>query len=481
MSAWSLHFSPPFYLSFFLPRHGAKFTLTKKVMSMKNFSLLRAIIRGAWMIEPNYAEASLPIVARILNGESPFIEGRHKAYEDDRDLEKEKKPSFEAAYFCSASGTFKVSKYSSFNEAPEGSIAIHEISGPLIQEDFCGIPGTESLGRFVQEADYSSKIIAHIFKSNSPGGQVDGTETFSNIIKSTSKPSVAFITGMACSACYWSISGAKEIIASELTNTIGSIGVYSSLRDYSGYYEKAGIKNIDVYAPQSTEKNKPYRDALKGDDAALKENLSETASIFIEAIHTNRAGKLNVKVADPFKGGTYGSTTAKEIGLIDSIGDFNYAIQRAKELASAFTTSPSTTNYNANMKITLRSSMTALLGFFGFSIPAGKESAEFDVSEEKLTELNNQVDTLRTVKAELAAAIKEKETAEASLATANAALSENKIKIETLEGVIAKYGNAPGATTTAPVKEGNDDLGEDAKSIIDPNADHNQTAKRFGL
>jgi ClpP class serine protease len=450
---------------------------------MKNFHLLRAILRGAWLIEPNYAQASLPIVARILKGESPFIQGRHNALEEDSPSKEPKKPEFAVAYFCSISGTFKAAKYSSFNEAPPGSIAIHELSGPLLKADDCGIPGTESQGNIISEADASPNIVAHIIKTDSPGGQVDGTSTYSDKVKGTKKPVIGFVNGLACSAAYWAIAGADEIIASELTNTIGSIGVYSSLKDYSGWYEQMGIKSLDVYAPQSTEKNKPYKDAFKGDTTALEEDLSHTADVFINSVKDLRKSKLNKKAGDPFKGAAYNASRAKDIGLIDEIGNFDYALQRARDLASKSNQSlQPNSNNQGTMKLKLLAAWGALLGVFGTSVSAGSSHVEFDASEEHLSKLNDELKAGSEAKSALEAAVSAKQTAEVSLATANQSISEKDIEIRTLKEVIGNYGNKPGASSSNPKKEETDNVGGgETKSIADPESDHMKTAKSMGL
>jgi protease IV len=171
---------------------------------------------------------------------------------------------------------------------------------------------------------------------DSPGGMVDGTATFADVIKASTKPVIAFIDdGMAASAAYWIASYANEIIASQPTDQIGSIGAYSTLADFTGAYEKDGIKIKTVYAPQSTEKNEEHRQAFEHNNIKPAEaSIGRIAQEFIDKIKENRSGKININVSDPFKGKIFFADEALKIGLIDSIGNLDFAVNRAQKLAS---------------------------------------------------------------------------------------------------------------------------------------------------
>ena len=75
---------------------------------------------------------------------------------------------------------------------------------------------------------------------------------------------VAFVDGMACSAGYWLASAAQKIICAEKLCTVGSIGAFSTFYDTTKRDELAGVRKIEVYAPQSGDKNKIHRDIVDG-------------------------------------------------------------------------------------------------------------------------------------------------------------------------------------------------------------------------
>lgn len=283
---------------------------------------MSALARGAWAIEPRTALGLFPHVTNFMQGKpSPFM---------TKGEESEQTKPF-------ALSTTTVGKYDNYSMdvAPEGSIGVIPMSGVVMKySGECGEPGTQAYANRIQRAINHKNISCILLKVDSPGGMVDGTATLADIVKSSDKPIVAFVDdGMAASAMYWIISGATEIICSQKHDMVGSIGVYTTLADFKGYYEALGLKVQDVYAPQSTEKNLSWREwAEQNNDKLIKEELGFIATEFIAAVKENRNGKLNSSV-DPFKGKIFYAPEALKAGLIDGIGDFAYALQRAEKLS----------------------------------------------------------------------------------------------------------------------------------------------------
>lgn len=205
-------------------------------------------------------------------------------------------------------------------DVAKGSIGVMNVQGVMMKDSFCGMTGTMEMAEQVKALSAIPEISTILFDTDSPGGQVDGTETFADAIRDSEKRTIGLVNnGMACSAGYWAISGCDELYATHATSEIGSIGVYATLSDYSKHYEDLGIKFDDVYADQSTEKNKGYNDWKAGDPTEFKKLLSMVATEFISAVEENRGEKLNLKAGDPFKGAVFGAVQATEIGLIDGI------------------------------------------------------------------------------------------------------------------------------------------------------------------
>ena len=232
-----------------------------------------------------------------------------------------------------ASSPFTHSTFKDISKAPKGSIAITPLTGVIMKDNFCGAPGTDTLSSWMQEADQSSNIIGHILNINSPGGSPDGAIGFSESIKSLNKPVVTFVDGMMASTAYWCGSGAKHIMAANPINEIGSIGTYFSMQDDTQANEMAGLKDITVYATQSTEKNIDVRQAIAGNIQPLQARVDRYNDAFLGGVTRNRYGK-GLNKEQTLKGQLMMTPEAIQNGLIDSMGSFQDAINKVIQLTN---------------------------------------------------------------------------------------------------------------------------------------------------
>lgn len=291
---------------------------------MKVNRTLSAILNGAWAIEPKSAAGYLPLVASIIKGDVSAFDD-----EDADGYSRKDHDTAEAKAVVQGVSIFrKSSRWTSFNDAPKNSIAELTISGPIMKQGECGEPGTTLFSQWIKEADESPNISSILLKIDSPGGAVNGTATLGDAVKQAKKPVVAFIDdGMAASAAYWIASAADEIVLSQEHDQVGSIGVLVSIADWYGYFEEQGLKVRDIYASQSSEKNRIFQKAIEGSDDDIKsELLDPLADRFISTVTGNREGKLNLSKGDPFKGKLYMAKEAIEIGLADRVASYEEVI-----------------------------------------------------------------------------------------------------------------------------------------------------------
>lgn len=317
---------------------------------MSGFRNISAILRSEWLIDKQWADSHLPIVARILKGEKlDIFERRLPSLDDSAEGVNASTSSTdngrdtfinERLLRYPMAATFngsmvKASRWNSFNDAPKNSIAIIPVSGPIMKNGGdCGEAGAVHFTNWIKSANESDRITGIILQIDSPGGMVDGTQTVVDAIRASRKPVISFVDdGMMASAAVWIGTAAHEVYASHKTDTIGSIGVYTTLLDYRGYLEKMGLKELEIYAPQSADKNKAYRDALDGNEALIKEKLSFICDRFIAGVKENRKGKLNLEEENPFTGKMYKADQAISIGLIDGYSTIEKVAARIYELA----------------------------------------------------------------------------------------------------------------------------------------------------
>ena len=381
----------------------------------------------------------------------------------------------------------------SLEDAPAGSTHLLYVQSALTKSDSWWYgEGTATLMNRLGQADANPNIDSHIIIFDSPGGTVDGTKDFADAIKSTTKPVVGYVDGMAASAAYWLASSCDEIIASNTTSMVGSIGTMISFVDIRAYYEKEGFKFHDIRADESHEKNEDYYQVLKGNYKPIQSDLLNPMNeIFLDAVRENRPGIAEKTL----HGKMYLAADALQYKMIDGVGDFSYALERAATLSAGpvpagngpatrraaagprGTTARRTANTSLNSNHNSQSEMsifktkfTALVGFFAAMI-----ASEEPVSESSLTEINAELEKLGAegvtlvADSQLSAHDSQVEALEATIAgqtthiaTLAASLSAAQKEAKDNADLAATYGAQPGATHTEPSKpEGDAEMSEE--------------------
>lgn len=207
---------------------------------------------------------------------------------------------------------------------PENSVAVIPIDGVICSWDSIRIMN------LIHEAEENVNINSILFIVNSPGGMVSQIDILSNTIKGMSKPSVAVVMGVACSAAMWVISATNYRIATSPMDTIGSVGSKTSIQDYSGLLEKIGIKITDIYATLATRKDESFREFKEtGETTKIVATVDFVNQVFHQAIMDNLSIAAESEV---FTGAHYFAARAKELGLINEINTMDYALTKAYEL-----------------------------------------------------------------------------------------------------------------------------------------------------
>lgn len=206
------------------------------------------------------------------------------------------------------------------------SIGVVEITG-IIKDS------REELNQ-LSEFGKDNKIKAIVIRIDSPGGAVGPSqEIYSEILKIKSKkPVVASIGTMGASGGYYIASGATKIVASPGSIT-GSIGVIMQFLNFENLLGKVGIKGNVIKSGAYKDTGSPFREMTKEEKALMQEVLNDVHNQFIEAVSKSRNLKKEEveKIAD---GRIITGKTAKELKLIDELGNFNDAVELAKKLAN---------------------------------------------------------------------------------------------------------------------------------------------------
>ncbi|MBW1768448.1 MAG: signal peptide peptidase SppA [Deltaproteobacteria bacterium] len=178
------------------------------------------------------------------------------------------------------------------------------------------------------------KIKAIILRINSPGGGVGPTQEIHREIQKTAetKKVIASLGGVAASGGYYIASAANKIVANPGT-IIGSIGVLMEFVHLEDLLEKIGIKFEVLKSGEFKDIGSPHRELTKRDREILNSLISDIQSQFVAAVANGRELALD-EVSQIADGRVFSGVKAKELDLIDVLGNFQDAVDVAKDMAA---------------------------------------------------------------------------------------------------------------------------------------------------
>lgn len=413
-----------------------------------SFKTASAILRGKWLIDPTWAAAHMPLVAKMMRGETV-----------DFGFKREELPQARLHTSRKAGAIYEVGYHTDLSRLPSGSIAMLTIAGPVTKYgDECSYGSVDHI-RTISRLAASENVRGIILNIDSPGGEASGTSALAECIRNATKhkPVIGVVDdGIAASAAMWIISACTEIYVTKRTDSVGSIGAYQTIADWYGYFKEQGLNVRDVYAPQSTEKNIEYREAIKGNDELLEADLKLLVDDFQATIRTNRGGKI--KSEEWVKGKMFPAKEATRIGLIDGIKTMDQVVKRMDQLIASTPSNSSILNTN---KMSLVKTLTAAKAtaedfktvIAGASIEEGGILVQASHLQAIEAAITNAEAAAATANENVTTANAAKKVAEDSLATANATIASQATRITALETENANLKKGPAAEMTSTSKE----------------------------
>ena len=192
--------------------------------------------------------------------------------------------------------------------------------------------GIDAFSRKFQAAVDNPEVGAIVIDVDSPGGSVYGVEELSRQIYEArgSKPITSVVNPVMASAAYYVGTSADDVWITP-SGEAGSIGVYSMHADWSGAYEKAGVKVTEItYGENKAALSQNH--ALSEEALAFEQSrVDEYGRMFEAAVARNRGVSVDTVHASFGQGRMFGAQQAKALGMVDEIGTLQDAIGRAFE------------------------------------------------------------------------------------------------------------------------------------------------------
>ena len=206
----------------------------------------------------------------------------------------------------------------------EEKVGVVEITGVLSEST----PTLKQLKTFREE----KRVRAIVLRVNSPGGIVGPAQEIMKEVEKTKKVKkvVASFGSVAASGGYYAACSADLIMSNPGTAT-GSIGVVMTLTNLEQLAKKFGV---DVYALKAgalKDLGSPFKPLSPEGKKVLQELLNNIHEQFIQDVAKNRRLTLE-KVRSLADGRVFTGEEAKKLGLVDALGNFNDAVERAGRL-----------------------------------------------------------------------------------------------------------------------------------------------------
>ena len=184
----------------------------------------------------------------------------------------------------------------------------------------------------LREYEKNNSIKAVVLRIDSPGGAVaPSQEIYEEILKIKENKKIIVSMGtVAASGGYYIAAPADKIVANAGTLT-GSIGVIMEIPNISGLMQKIGVETQVIKSGEHKDIASMFK-SLKPEEKQILQNvLDDVHNQFIMAVSEGRKMKFEEikKLAD---GRIFTGRMAKELGLVDELGNLQDAIMLAGKL-----------------------------------------------------------------------------------------------------------------------------------------------------
>ncbi|RME45360.1 MAG: signal peptide peptidase SppA, partial [Chloroflexi bacterium] len=193
--------------------------------------------------------------------------------------------------------------------------------------------GSDTLARAFRKAERDPRIAAVVFHVDSGGGDALASDLIWREVRRLreKKPVVAYMGDVAASGGYYVLAAADHIVAQSATLT-GSIGVIGGKIVTRGMYDKLEANLEIVQRGRHAVMDLPDDPYTEDERGKVLEQIRSTYGLFKQRVAEGREMGVD-DVEKIARGRVWTGRQALEIGLVDELGDFQAALNRAKLLA----------------------------------------------------------------------------------------------------------------------------------------------------
>ena len=219
-------------------------------------------------------------------------------------------------------------------------VLLIELSGLISSQTGDGLIEEPSLVARLKEeltrAADDSKVKALVLRINSPGGTVTASDVLYHEIKTFKEkrkiPVVASIMDVGASGGYYVAAAADKIIAHPSSIT-GSLGVIMLTVNAKGLLEKIGVEATAVTSGPRKDMGSPFRTMTEEERAIFQGVINSFYERFLTVVREGRRNLSPEEIRKLADGRIYSGDQAKALGLVDSIGYLDDAVELAKRQA----------------------------------------------------------------------------------------------------------------------------------------------------
>ena len=212
-------------------------------------------------------------------------------------------------------------------------VAVIYVQGALITGQIpegYGYVSSESISEKLRIAEDNPLIKAIVLRVNSPGGTPAAAQEIVSEIKKLTKPVIVSMGDIATSGAYYISVPAEKIFADPDTMT-GSIGVIWVFTNKTVSYENEGVNYTVIKSGKYKDMGADWRGPTEEEKQYADEVVNDLFERFVAEVAADRNMSIE-SVKNLSDGRVYVGTRAKELGLVDSMGNLYDAIDYAGEV-----------------------------------------------------------------------------------------------------------------------------------------------------